>query len=228
MTKSKDVLAQQKVPISGYVAFVIGVACFSGLLGDLKEPWSILRALDFNALAGQFGKIAGGTDTFLGKDWNGARGGFMYTLTLVPAVILALGLVRVIEGYGGLAAAQRLITPVFRPIFNIPGICGLAYITHLQNTDSAAGMTKELYDEGYITDKERTIFAMLQFSGPGAITNYFSIWGGIYPFFILISAPIALPLGVMLICKCLGAIFMRIVVSFDKKVDTVNASISVV
>lgn len=45
-------------------------------------------------------------------------------------------------------AAQQLMTPVLKPLLGIPGICSLALIANLQNTDAAAGMTKELAQEG--------------------------------------------------------------------------------
>ncbi len=43
------------------------------------------------------------------------------------------------------------MTPVLKPLLGIPGICSLALIANLQNTDAAAGMTKELAQEGEIT-----------------------------------------------------------------------------
>lgn len=51
------------------------------------------------------------------------------------------------------------MTPILRPLLGVPGICSLALIANLQNTDAAAGMTKELTDDGAITDHERAIFA---------------------------------------------------------------------
>lgn len=216
--QTPDVKAQKATPL-GYVMLIVGILMFSGLLGNVTGAWTPLKALDFNALAGAFGKIGQG-GSFMGKGGTGARGGFLFALSLFPTVIMALGLVNIIDGYGGLAAAQKLITPLFRPIFNIPGICGLAYITHLQSTDGAAGMTKDLYDRGFITDKERTIFAMLQVSCPATITNYFAIYAGVFPLFVLLGMPIALPIAIALTIKCVGAIIMRIVVTLDKTPDT--------
>ncbi|SUX84527.1 transporter [Citrobacter koseri] len=86
---------------------------------------------------------------------TGARDGFLFALELAPSVILSLGIISVTEGLGGLRAAQQLMTPILRPILGIPGICSLALIANLQNTDAAAGMTKELAEEGVITEQER-------------------------------------------------------------------------
>ncbi len=35
------------------------------------------------------------------------------------------------------------MTPVLKPLLGIPGICSLALIANLQNTDAAAGMTQD-------------------------------------------------------------------------------------
>jgi nucleoside recognition membrane protein YjiH len=138
---------------------------------------------------------------------------FGESIRYAAAPILALGIVRVVDGYGGLAAAERIISPLFKPLLGIPGICGLAFITSLQSTDGAAGMTKELYDAGHITDKERTLFCQLQFSGDGTITNYFS---SIAALFALFTAPIALPLVVIFLCKGIGVTLMRLLLAMDK------------
>lgn len=46
------------------------------------------------------------------------------------------------------------MTPILKPLLGIPGICSLALIANLQNTDAAAGMTKELAQEGEITERD--------------------------------------------------------------------------
>lgn len=205
----------QKVTLLSYFMLCLGILIFSGTLGELTGAWEPVRALDFNALAGLFGKISG-VNNFQGVGGTGARGGFLFALSLFPSVIMALGLVHIIDAYGGLAAAQKLISPLFRPLFGISGICGLAFITHLQSTDGASGMTKDLYDSGYISDKERTIFAMIQFSCPASVTNYFSIYAGLFPLFAMLG----MPLAIAFLCKCIGGILMRIVVTLDKAPDT--------
>ena len=53
------------------------------------------------------------------------------------------------------------MTPVLKPLLGIPGICSLALIANLQNTDAAAGMTKELAQEGEITERDKVIFAAI-------------------------------------------------------------------
>ena len=115
----------------------------------------------------------------------------LFALELAPSVILSLGIIAVTEGLGGLRAAQQLMTPILRPLLGVPGICSLALIANLQNTDAAAGMTKELTNEGAITDHERAIFATFQTSGSAIITNYFSSGAALFTF---ITVPVITPL----------------------------------
>ncbi len=205
---------QPKVTWVSYLLLFLAIVMFSGLLTKVSGAW---QALDFNTLNGVFGTISGAKGNFVGSGGTGARGGFLFALGLAPAIILALGIVRIVDGYGGLIAAEKLISPLFKPLLGIPGICGLAFITSLQSTDGAAGMTKQLYEAGSITDKERTLFCQLQLSGDGTITNYFS---SIAALFAVFTAPIVLPLAVIFICKCIGVTLLRLIMAMEKKEKT--------
>jgi len=106
-----------------------------------------------------------------------------------------------------LKVAQKLMTPLLKPLIGVPGSCGLALIANLQSTDAGAGMTKELVQRGLITDDERTIFCTYQISASATITNYFSSGVALFGF---ISVPIIVPLIVMFFFKILGANMMRL------------------
>lgn len=165
---------------------------------------------DFTVLNGTFGQVNGVAATpasFRGIGGTGAKDGFLFALELAPSVILSLGIIAVTEGLGGLRAAQQLMTPILKPLLGIPGICSLALIANLQNTDAAAGMTKEMADDGTITDRERAIFATFQTSGSAIITNYFSSGAAL---FTSITVPVITPLVVILIFKFIGANFLRL------------------
>ena len=156
----ENIKGEPKVTWVSYLALFIVVIMFSGVFANSGGIW---KALDFSQLNGQFGKIPFEKGfNFKGIGGSGARDGFMMAITLTPAVILALGIVSVCEGFGGLLAANRLMSPLFRPLLGIPGICGLAFIASLQSTDTGAGMTKELFDNDFITDEERSIFCQKQ------------------------------------------------------------------
>lgn len=200
------------VPWYGYVALVFAIIFFSGLLTK-DQGW--FTAFDFGVLTGKFGVMKDAAKaTFQGQGGFGAREGFLFALTLFPGVMLALGVVEVIEHLGGLKAGQKLLTPLLRPMMGIPGITGLAVVTSLQSTDAGAGMTRALKEEGLITEREKTIFCAFQFSAGGTVLNYFSTGAAL---FAMINVPIILPLLVMFVMKVFGANLMRLYLAkFDK------------
>lgn len=180
---------------------------FSGCFANSTQWW---RVFDFTVLNGSFGQVNAVGEkalSFRGVGGTGAKDGFLFALELAPSVILSLGIISVTEGLGGLRAAQQLMTPILRPLLGIPGICSLALIANLQNTDAAAGMTKELADEGAISDQERAIFATFQTSGSAIITNYFSSGAAL---FAVLTVPVITPLVVILLFKFIGANLLRL------------------
>lgn len=209
MNKQKNTDIKISVPWYGYVVFILAILLFSGIFSSSD---GVLRALDFNVLNGSFGQIP--TDkamSFRGAGGSGAKDGFLFAFELMPAVILALGIVNVIDGLGGLKAAQRLMNPLLKPLLGVPGISALANIANMQSTDAAAGMIKELVDDGKLTDKERSVVMTYQTSGSAFITNYFSSGAAA---FSIILAPIIVPLFVIFIFKIVGANLMRLYFKF--------------
>ena len=143
----------------------------------------------------------------MGQGGNGARDGFLFAIGLIPAVMLALGLVEVVDHLGGLKAGQKLLTPILRPLLGIPGITGLALVTSLQSTDAGAGMTKVLREREFLTENQKTIFCAFQFSAGGTLTNYLSSGAALFAF---LTVPIIVPLALMFVLKIFGANVMRI------------------
>lgn len=215
MDENKPVPKQEEeVKWYSYVALLFAIIFFSGILATSKEWYSVC---DFTVLNGTFGKIAAANGkmlTFRGAGGNGAQDGFAFALSLLPAVIFALAVVNVVEGLGGLKAAQKLLSPLLRPLLGIPGACGLGMIASYQSTDAGAGMIKAMYNEGIIDEDEKTIFAMYQFSGDGTITNFFS--SGAALFSVLVT-PIILPFGLIMIFKFFGANLMRMYIKYEHK-----------
>lgn len=190
----------------GYAAFFFAILLFSGIFSS-SEGW--FKVFDFNVLNGSFGKIEGAEKafTFRGAGGSGARDGFLFALELIPAVILALGIVNVIDGLGGLKAAQKLMSPILKPLLGVPGICALSNIANMQSTDAAAGMVKELVDAGEINDHERSVIITYQTSASAFITNYFSSGAAVFSFMLV---PIIVPILVMFTFKIIGANLMRL------------------
>ena len=121
--------------------------------------------------------------------------------------MLALGVVKIVEDLEGLRAAQKLMTPLLKPLMGIPGICGLALVASLQSTDTGASMTKELFNRGDITDKERLIFTGFQFIAGAVLTNYLSSGAALFGF---LEVPIILPMTIALVFKIIAANLIRI------------------
>lgn len=195
----------------GYIVLFLTILFFSGVFSSAEGP---IKALDFTNISGSFGSLGEITEDagtlasdFRGTGGSGARDAWLFALTLVPAVMLALGVVKVVEYLDGLRAAQKLLTPLLMPLMGIPGICGLTLIASLQSTDAGASMTAELAQEGMIDEKQKTIFACFQFSAGATLTNYLSSCAALFPF---LSVPIIIPLVVVFVFKIFGANMTRI------------------
>lgn len=205
------------VPVSGYIVLVLAILVFSGIFASFKG-W--ITVFDFDTLNGKFGTMKDAAKaTFVGAGGSGAKDGFMFAISLVPGVMLALGIIEVVEHLGGLKAAQKLLSPILRPILGIPGITGVALISSLQSTDAGAGMTRALYENGQISEKERLIFSAFQFTAGGTVTNYLSSGSALFAF---LTVPTMWPLVVLFLMKVFGANIMRFYLSTVDRRNTAN------
>lgn len=210
-SEEKKYTEQVTVHWYGYIVLILTILFFSGIFSSAEGP---IKALDFTNISGSFGSLgeiaedAGSLAAdFRGTGGSGARDAWLFALTLVPAVMLALGVVKVVEHLDGLRAAQKLLPPLLMPLLGIPGICGLTLIASLQSTDAGASMTAELFQDGMIDEKQKTIFACFQFSAGATLTNYLSSCAALFPF---LSVPIIIPLVVVFVFKFFGANLTRI------------------
>lgn len=204
---------KEKVRLSGYISLVVAILFFSGIFQNATGP---LSALDFTNVAGTFGKLGTLTEgsgtlagSFRGTGGVGVKDGWLFALTLVPAVMFALGVVKIVEGLDGLKAAQKLLSPLLKPFLGIPGYCGLALIASLQSTDAGGAMTRDLYDGGLINEKEAIIFTGFQYSAGALITNYLSSGAAL---FVFLEIPIFIPLVIAFSLKFLTGNIVRLYV----------------
>ena len=210
---------EHKLTWRGWLSFAFIVISFSGIVAS--HP--VLGAMDFQNLIGGFGKI-GAADSFVGKGGTGARDGFMFGLTLIPTVMFALGMIRIVESQGALLAAEKLIRPVLRPLMGLPGVTGLAIVSSMTSTDVGAAMTKQLYEEGQLTDKERSIFVAYQYAASGVITNTFDCGA---PLLSIAVLPIGLILAVEIFVKIVGANVVRFYLKWQEEKEVVSESVQV-
>lgn len=203
--------AKVKVGIGGFIALVFAILFFSGLLSDF-DNW--ITAFDFSTLSGSFGTMTSETSNFRGSGGTGAQDGFLFAITLIPAVVLALGVINVLDKLGALRAAQKLLTPLMRPLLGVPGVSAFILVTGLQSTDAASTITKSVYDVGMINEKERFIIVTWLFSACGLMVNYFGSGAALFE---TITVPIILPLMVIIVTKFIGSNIVRVVLNIKYK-----------
>ena len=230
---------ERKVTWGCYAALAFAVVFFSGLMKS--NEW--YGVLDFTTLNGSFGSVAydvketaegveAATTSLRGKGGSGARDGFIFALTLIPTVMFALGVINVLEHYGALDAARKLLSPLLRPLMGIPGSSGLALIASLQSTDAGAAMTRQLKDEGRLTKRETDVFTMFQFTAGATIVNFFSSGAVLFTLTLVdgslaVTSSIGLAVAIMFIFKFIGAnlfrIYLNITEGKEGKQDKDNA-----
>lgn len=214
MPEDKEV--EQKVSWKGWLALIFLCVSFSGLLA--KDPGA-LRAFDFSVLVGNFGTIGDSKHIFQGVGGKGAREGLLFTITLIPTVMLALGMIQVCEALGALRAAEKLFRPILKPLMGIPGVAGLAFVSSFTSSDVGSVMTKELVENGKMTDDERTVFVAYQYAGSAAVANTFGTGAPLLPISLL---PVGVIILLIVIVKILGAILVRIYLKFYRAKNPVE------
>lgn len=201
---------EMKLTWKGWLSLAFIILSFSGAMASMGGVW---RAIDFQALTGNFGTISGKVN-FQGVGGAGAREGVLFTITLIPTTMLALGMIQVAESLGALLAAEKLFRPILRPLMGIPGVTGLAFVSSFTSSDVGSVMTKGLYEEGHITDDERTVFVSYQYAGSASVTNTLGAGASLLPISVL---PVGIVIAIIVFVKILGANFMRIFLKTQAK-----------
>lgn len=186
-----------------WLALIFLIVTFSGALMNAPAPW---KAFDFQVLVGKFGQIVPGI-TFQGKGGFGAQEGFLFSLILIPTLMLALGLIAVAESLGALNAAEKLFRPLLRPLLGISGMAGIAFVSSFTSSDAGAIMTRNLHEESHLSDDERTIFASYQYAGSAPVTNTVGLGAPLLGISLL---PVGAVIGIIILVKIIGANAVRI------------------
>ena len=194
-----------KVSPQGWLALVIMLCMFSGFFANMEGPLQFLRVLDLNTLIGSFGTIGDTGANFMGSGGAGARDGFMFALSLAPGCIFSMGLIEVFSKMGVMEAFQKVFTPILRPLLGLPGSCGLAFVNSLNGSDIAAVLTKELYDN---------VFVSFMYPGSAPIGNMISTQAAVLPIAVMAMGPMIL---LVIFCKLVGANIVRLIVMRGKK-----------
>ncbi|MDU2066375.1 MAG: nucleoside recognition domain-containing protein [Sporomusaceae bacterium] len=202
-------VVEEKITWKGWISLIAVILCFSGLLSHAGP----LSAFDFQVLVGGFGKISGAA-TFVGKGGSGASDGFLQALALGPIVMLALGIVEVAEANGAIRAAGVFFRPILRPLLGIPGVSGLAFMSSFTSTDVSSVLTRNLYEEGLITDDERTLLASYLFPGSAVVSNTLASGAPLLPISVLSAGAI---MGLIVVAKFVGTNLIRLLIAYNRK-----------
>lgn len=202
---------EEKVTIKGWIALIVLCVMFSGVFKNSEGP---LKALDFLNLSGAFGTIGDAGQTFVGSGGTGAKVGFLQALSLIPAVSFAVGMIDTVTELGAMDAAVKLFNPILQPMLGIPGSCGISFVATFTSSDIGAVMTKQLYEEGQISDKQRSIFASYQYAGSAVILNTINTQAALLPIVLFAIGPIIV---LLFLCKVLGANLVRIYLTMQEK-----------
>ena len=210
-----------RLGIGPCIALLFTCIFFSGIF---KGSGNWTGILDFSTLCGSFGSIVTQPKvmTFAGAGGSGAKDGFLFACSLLPPVMLAIGMIQVSEYFGALEAARKLMTPLLKSCLGIPGAAGLTLIASLQNVDVGAVMTKELWEAGEITDRQRSIFAAFQLSGGAVIVNFFGSGAALFALTcadgsLAVTMPMIIPFTVIVAFKIFGTNLMRLYLHFMER-----------
>lgn len=215
MDKQKNTDA--KVGMKGYIALVIAVLFFSGLFGKMDGPW---RVLDLQTLLGSYGVIAEGASAgIVGTGGYGVKEGFFQAINMAPATITAVAFLAVIEHYGGLKAAQKLLTPLLKPLLGVPGSTGLAIITNWQSSDASAALAGKMEEEKKITKKQRDILVAYEFVAAATLGVFYSNGAVVFPYLVASQGGLLL---MLMVVKFVSGNLMRLYCRFFEK-DTQEA-----
>lgn len=211
MNKTENMETKKKVGVSAWISLILMLSCVSGIFTNMDNP---LRILDFGNLTGTFGIISGAEGNFIGTGGTASREGFMQALNLIPGIMMVNGLMGVLTKYGVFDAATILFKPLLGPLLGLPGCAGIAFSSSFNNTDIGAYMTNDLYNNGDITDDQRTVFVAYQYAGSAVIGNTVNTGAAMLPVTVIASGPIIL---IEIFCKFAGANLVRAILYFSAK-----------
>lgn len=195
--------------IAAYLGLFILIACFA--VADTTDADGFFSFLNFQSLIGSFGclQLPGGEPLcdITPRNGSGAKAGFIYCLGLIPPIMITCGILEVLSFWHTGQAAQSLFSRMVRLLSGLPGSATVAMFVSLQSSDAGAAATRELHSRGELTDEERDVLAMWQFSSSGTLINVFSNGLALLP---LIVVPLGNILLVIVAAKFLGANLLRL------------------
>lgn len=203
--KEKQAENKEKIGIGAWLALIVLILVLSGAFRTAEVQ---SRCLTLPIWQARLDRSVTQVRTSSARAAPARRTASWQASTWIPAVMFFCGLLGVFEQLGAFKASDILFRPLLRPLLGIPGKCGIAFISSFTGSDVAAVMTRELYEDGEITDDERTIFVAYQYAGSACINN--TITGGAP---LVAICPVALGpcIVIMFVCKLIGANIVRLI-----------------
>ena len=206
----KTVEKKEKLGIAAYIWFLILFLFFSGAFRGAPAPFNLL---DLSTYQGQFGTIVeGAAPGFAGKGGTGLSNLFTTVLTIAPPIMFCMGVIEVVDHYGGLKVARKLLTPILKPLMGVPGEGAVVLISNLQSSDTSLALIKGLRDNGTIDDKQQKI--LIAYSLPGAALIGMMITYGVL-FYPYLTTSTGVILIAVILAKFIVANLMRFFLTGD-------------
>lgn len=164
---------EKKPGIGSYVALAAFLLIFSGALKNVP----VLNVFDIQSLSGAFGIVKGAEGNFVGAGGTGASQGFALCLSLMPIVMLCMGIVELTNHYGAQLAASQLFSPIMKPLMGVPGTMAISLVSSLNISDIGAATTRDMFEQGEITEDERVKMIAFQFPSCALINNLVTLMG---------------------------------------------------
>ena len=114
--------SEKKYGAAAYIWFIFALLFFSGLFRGAPVPLSLL---DLSTYQGKFGTIIEGAEPgFVGEGGTGLSQQFATVLTILPSIMFSMGVLDLVEHYGGMKVAGacsprydgklwRIVLPVY-------------------------------------------------------------------------------------------------------------------
>ena len=114
----------------------------------------------------------------------------------------------------GMKAAAKLFNPILKPLMGLNGYCGATLVASLNSSDVGSVMTRQLYEDGLITDDQRTIFVAYQYPASAIVFNVINSCGILLP---IIPISLGLAIVTIFVTKVIGANIVRAYLALTKK-----------
>lgn len=194
----------------GILSLVMILVMFSGMFMNNE---GFLKSFDLMNLTGSWGKIKEGGN-FMGSGGSGARDGFMVTIGMIPTICLAMFFLNLAERWGAYEVAGKIFKPLMKPLFGLPGEVAVPFSASFTSSDIAAVATKQMYENGLLSEKQRSIFVMYQYTSSAIVMNILYCMTAPMEISGIAFTTVFL---VCFICKILAANFVRLVLTIKER-----------